>query len=282
VTLRRLHRRVADWKAAWGQRRFTRQVGRWSSADLAARVEELRPWHYQFDLADVRTPISQSKFLNRHRQRHDYFFNPLVTLHGGSLAGQRVLDLGCNAGFWSLAAARAGCDFVLGLDGRANHLRQGELVFAANRVPPQLYRFIERDVFGRGFEDLGTYEIVLCLGLLYHVNKPVELFERIAAVNTDTLLVDTQLSTGAGAALEIRREDPEHPLHALRSDLIFVPTRDAVIELLRSAGYAGVVLRPAFDDYEGAEDFRDGTRRAFLCRRDGPLAVRSDLIELSF
>ena len=34
------------------------------------------------------------------------------------LKGKRVLDLGCNAGFWSLNAAEAGADFVLGVDGR--------------------------------------------------------------------------------------------------------------------------------------------------------------------
>ena len=34
----------------------------------------------------------------------------------GSLKGLRVLGLGCNAGWWSLKAIEAGCDFVAGID----------------------------------------------------------------------------------------------------------------------------------------------------------------------
>jgi ribosomal protein L11 methylase PrmA len=40
-----------------------------------------------------------------------------------------VLDLGCNAGFWSLAAIDAGADLVVGIDGRQMHIDQANLVF---------------------------------------------------------------------------------------------------------------------------------------------------------
>jgi len=54
---------------------------------------------------------------------------PLSELYGGSLKGKRVLDLGCNAGFWSLDALERGADFVLGLDGRRMHIDQANFVF---------------------------------------------------------------------------------------------------------------------------------------------------------
>ncbi len=78
--------------------------------------------HYRFDLASNPTPIPNENWAIRHPQRKRYFFDPLVDLLGGSLKGQRVVDLGCNAGFWSLCAVQSGCDFVQGIDGRQMHV----------------------------------------------------------------------------------------------------------------------------------------------------------------
>lgn len=79
---------------------------------LRERVAIFPRWHYEFDLNGVRTPIFNHRHVNRHEQRKNYFFRPLVRLCGGSLSGKRVLDLGCNAGFWSLMAIEAGADYV--------------------------------------------------------------------------------------------------------------------------------------------------------------------------
>ena len=117
---------------------------------LRGRVASFPRWHYEFDLNGVRTPIFDRALVNRHAQRKEYFFAPLVRLCGGSLAGKRVLDLGCNAGFWSLAAIEAGAEFVLGIDGRQMHIDQANLVFGAKGVDPARYRFGTSDIFRTG------------------------------------------------------------------------------------------------------------------------------------
>lgn len=116
-------------------------------------------WHYEFDLDGVRTPIADPTRINRHKQRKAYFFQPLVEACGGSLAGKRVLDLGCNAGFWSLAAIEAGADFVLGLDGRVMHIEQARLVFAEKRIDPRRYCFAEADFFEFDFAGAGLLAV---------------------------------------------------------------------------------------------------------------------------
>jgi 2-polyprenyl-3-methyl-5-hydroxy-6-metoxy-1,4-benzoquinol methylase len=117
------------------------------SERLRERVNSFPRWHYEFDLNGVRTPIFNRAHVNRNTQRKNYFFAPLVRLCGGSLVGKRVLDLGCNAGFWSLAAIEAGADFVLGIDGRQMHIDQANLVFDAKGVDPNRYRFQLCDIF---------------------------------------------------------------------------------------------------------------------------------------
>src|SRR5437763_3352198 len=132
------------------------------TADLAERIAAFAQWHYEFDLYGHKTPIYDRCLINRHRQRRDYLWPPLLRLCGGSLRGKRVLDLGCNAGFWSLAAIEAGCDFVLGIDGRAMHVEQAELVFDAHGIDRDRYAFRHANVFDVAGADLGTFDVVLC------------------------------------------------------------------------------------------------------------------------
>src|SRR5262249_29992354 len=142
-------------------------------SDLLATIHRFPRWHYQFDLQGHKTPIADTNNINRHEQRKNYFFQPMVELLGGSLEGKRVLDLGCNSGFWSLCAVENGCDYVLGIDGRETYIEQARFVFEAKGVDPRRYDFRCANVFEVEPEDLGTFDIVLCLGVLYHVSKHI-------------------------------------------------------------------------------------------------------------
>ena len=234
---------------------------------IAERVNAFERWHYRFELNGVTTPIFDQDHVNRHAQRARYFFDPLVELCGGSLSGLRVLDLGCNAGYWSLLSIHHGCDFVLGIDGRQMHIDQANLVFQVNEVDPARYRFTAGNVFHVDVAALGGFDVVLCLGLLYHVNKPVELFQRIAQVNTDIVVVDTALSAAVDSSFAVLYEDSDEPRHTVEPGFVLHPSRLAVLDLARVHGYESLVLRPAMTDYTGAEDYRLGQRRAFICTK---------------
>lgn len=241
--------------------------------EIARRINGFARWHYQFDLAGQLTPIADTSHINRHAQRKRYFFEPLVNAFGGSLRGKRVLDLACNAGFWSLAAIEAGADFVFGLEGRQMHVDQANFVFEVNNVDPKRYRFMTGDIFKTDFTTLGTFDVVLCLGLLYHVSKPVELLEKIVQVNTDVLLIDSSLSLLPGASFELRRDPLDDPRNAIDYETVMVPTRKAVLNLISQFGYRGIVLKPQFSDYTGSAEYRLRSRRAFLCARSTDLST---------
>jgi tRNA (mo5U34)-methyltransferase len=234
---------------------------------LRERIARFPRWHYRFDLDGVRTPIANRRHANRHRQRRDYFFSPLVRLCGGSLAGKRVLDIGCNAGFWSLAAIEAGADHVFGIDGRQMHVDQAELVFESKGVEPSRYRFAVSDVFALDLRD-EPFDIVLCLGLLYHVSRPFELIERIAQWNSDLLVIDTTLATKvAGPYFRLTNQNLGDPRSAVDRALALRPTSEAVATLVEHYGYQCAMLRPQFSNWAGSARYRKGTRRAFICAK---------------
>jgi len=234
---------------------------------LRDRINQFPVWHYEFDLRGVRTPIRDTGDVNRHQQRRRYFFDQLVALCGGSLEGKRVLDLGCNAGFWSLLAAQAGCDFVLGVDGRQMHVDQANLVFEANEIDPDRYSFVRSDLYQADLESYGPFDVVLCLGLLYHVSKPVELFEKISRVNTDILVIDTELTPVPGRWIRVRKEPIDVARAAVDYEIVFCPNREVVLDFARQFGYSAIVLKPNITDYSGMIDYEIGRRRAFMCAK---------------
>lgn len=238
-------------------------------SDLANTVHQPPKLGYPFDFPEGSRQAVPAHIENRTTQRMRYFFHPLVDLCGGDLKGRRVLDLACNAGWWSLAAIRAGADYVYGVDGRATHVEKANDVFSTYGVEPHRYRFETRNVFE--VDDAGEFDIVLCLGLLYHVAKPFELFERISGWNRDLLVVDTAVNRYPGSLVELHHENTTDSANAVDHQLVVSPSKRAVVEMGNELGYHVATLRPRFTSWLGCGDYRNGTRRAFICAKRTPL-----------
>src|SRR3989442_1748402 len=105
-----------------------------------------------------------------------------------------------------------------------------------------------------------------------HLNDPVELLEKIVQVNTDVLVIDTSLSLLPGSSFELLREALDDPRNAVDYEVVMVPTRRAVLDLIDQFGYEGAVLKPRFGDYTGSQDYRLRRRRAFICSQHSGLS----------
>ena len=253
--------------------------------EIRQKIASFQGWHYQFDLKGNLTHIRKKSRVNRHEQRKKYFFDPLVQLFGGSLAGKRVLDLACNAGFWSLCAVRAGCDYVLGIEGRQMHVDQANFVFEVKEVEKDRYDFVVGDIFETDLRQFGTFDVVLCLGLMYHISKHMNLMEKISEINDDVLVIDTTLSGARGSFLEVQRQDPDSFMSAVDRGLAMKPTKQAVRDLVEEFGYSVVTLEPDFrnaegePDWRGSGDFQKGSRRAFICAKKTDLSYLPAKVE---
>jgi tRNA (mo5U34)-methyltransferase len=235
------------------------------------RIDAFGVWHYRFELpGGVSTPIYRADYVNRHVQRRRTFFEPLVKICGGSLSGRRVLDLGCNAGYWALCAIEAGADFVLGVDGRQMHIDQAQLVFDAKGVEETRYRFERGNIFEHPIRE--RFDVVLCLGLMYHIAKPVEIFEVMAGTGAELLLIDTTVSLVPWSLFRVAHEESlDNPRNAVDYELLLIPTRHAIFDLARQFGYETVALALDVSDYTGMDDYRSMQRAAFICSKGPPL-----------
>ncbi|MBU2810437.1 DUF1698 domain-containing protein [Acidithiobacillus thiooxidans] len=236
---------------------------------LVERIQNLKPWHYAFSFHDgITTPVRDPDWINRHLQRAAYFFDPLVAQHAELFAGARVLDLGCNAGFWTLRALAAGAREVVAVDARPHHLEQLKLVLDENGIAPERYLAVEGNIFDLDYSALGEFDVVLCLGLLYHVAKPFELLEKIATLQPRCLLIDTKISRSREAILEVLPEPLDDPRMAADWGVVMVPSATALSQMLQVLGFRVESKTPEFSDWTGAGDYRDGDRQAFWCWRD--------------
>jgi len=110
--------------------------------------------------------------------------------------GLRVLDLGCGEGLFAIEAACHGAD-VLAVDGRAQRMARGREL--AGELSLGNLRFVQADVRTFAFEEEGPFDVVLLLGLLYHLDAPdlFHVMRRVAGATLRTLVIETHLAPEA-------------------------------------------------------------------------------------
>src|SRR5690242_3676365 len=103
--------------------------------EIERRVEELGEWFHNLDLGGVKT--APRHFLG------DYpsvVWGAIASALPPRLDGKTVLDVGCNAGFFSLEMKRRGAARVLGIDSDERYLAQARLASEVSGLDIELAR----------------------------------------------------------------------------------------------------------------------------------------------
>jgi tRNA (mo5U34)-methyltransferase len=157
--------------------------GPMSSHDLEARVAAIR-WYHTIDLGNgvITHGIDDSRLRLARVQLPD------------SLQGLSVLDIGAWDGFFSFECERRGASRVVAADYFSWHgsgwgTKAGFTL--AREVLGSRVEDIDIDVMDLSPERLGTFDLVLFLGVLYHLRHPFLALERVAAVTAERLILET-------------------------------------------------------------------------------------------
>lgn len=112
------------------------------------------------------------------------------------LKGRSVLDIGAWNGFFSFESERRGADRVVALDsycwgGEGPGTKEGfDLV---KRVLGSSVEELEMDLMDLDPGKVGQFDLVLFLGVLYHMRHPLLSLERVAAVTRGQLILETHV-----------------------------------------------------------------------------------------
>lgn len=228
-----------------------------NTTQIAQRVEGLGPWFHNLDLNGIRT--APGHFLGDYPADKLARFSHLVP---GDLTGKTVLDIGCNAGFYSFEMRRRGAARVLGIDMDARYLAQARL--AAEVLGEDGVEFRQMGVY-----DVATlgerFDLVIFMGVLYHLRHPLLALDLIREHVAGDLMLFQTLTRGPDTVAEPAEDydfsedaqfhQPDWPRMAFierkwAHDWTnwWVPNRAGVEAMLRASGFA-VEAGPADEVY---------------------------------
>jgi tRNA (mo5U34)-methyltransferase len=160
--------------------------------ELARRVASFPFWYHRIELpGGVVTPG----------------VNPLAASRYGvpqDLTGKRVLDVGAWDGYWSFEALKRGAREVVAIDDFSDYMgllkpedrkawQTFDLCREAFDFPEERCRRIEMTVYDVSPSHLGTFDVVFFFGALYHLRHPLLALDRLAAICTGQIFVESAI-----------------------------------------------------------------------------------------
>lgn len=203
----------------------------------------------------------------------EHLKHELNSLQLPELRGKSVLDIGAWDGFFSFEAERRGAKRVLALDHYVwsldlpEHFKYWKESEEQGTVPEQYHKTpnwqpselpgkraydiahralnskvetLVADFMEMELNEIGTFDVVLYLGVLYHMENPLEALKRVAAVTGEVVIIETEAVVFPGYEhLAVCEFFESNELHGDVSNW-WAPNEKALIGLCRAAGFKRV------------------------------------------
>jgi hypothetical protein len=233
-----------------------------------------KTWFYPFRLPDGQvTPTYDGGALDAiHATRLAMLRSAVHATFGESIADRSVIDIACHQGWFSTKLAEMGAQDVLAVDARAEHVADATLIRDALGL--RNLRVAQSDVHALTPEAFGTFDIVLMLGLIYHLENPVGALRVARSLTKRLCLVETQIVPGMTGMVDygsyrfvrplkgsfgiVDETEETHGPEASTTGICLVPSLDALFWILRKVGFSRVELLPPPED--AYEQLRYGKR----------------------
>jgi tRNA (mo5U34)-methyltransferase len=224
------------------------------------RVRALGEWFHNINLRGVQT--APDHFLGDYPSiKWRTFAHALPA----DLSGRSVLDVGCNAGFYAIEMKKRGAARVVGVDSDERYLAQARFAAEVAETDIEFHKLSVYELPALG----ERFDIVLFMGVLYHLRHPLLALDILHEHVVDDMLVFQSMLRGSSQTRQIARdyefseeaqfEAPGYPLmyfveHKYAHDPTnwWIPNRACAEAMLRSSGFE--IL-----DHPEAE--------VFICRR---------------
>lgn len=213
--------------------------------DMSDRIAELGPWFHNLRIDGIETapdhPLGDYPSFKWEGFRHAV---------PEDLTGRSVLDIGCNAGFYSIQMARRGAARVVGIDSEPRYLAQAEFAAEAAGLDIELRQMSVYDVARLG----ERFDLVIFMGVLYHLRHPLLALDLLWEHAVKDLMLFQSMQRGSDEPIDAAPDydfDDESPfaradwprLHFVEKRYAqdptnwFIPNRAAAEAMLRSAGF---------------------------------------------
>lgn len=213
---------------------------------LNHQIEALGPWFHNLHLPDGQQ-TAPDHFLGDFPQ---FKWQEIAPFIPSNLQGMSVLDIGCNAGFYSLELAKRGAQ-VTAIDIDKHYLRQARWAAETLELQDKI-EFHQATVYDLAHSPQ-RYDIVWFMGVFYHLRYPLLALDIVRRCCKGKMIFQTMTTPGeevfpAQANYQLHERhvlnEPGWPKMALIEHRIaddptnwWSPNHAAVEALLRSAGF---------------------------------------------
>ena len=179
----------------------------------SSQVEEMlaipaTSWFTSFEFRNSSSPVHPNHALAVNNEMKQTMVSDWIV---ESVKGKRVLDLFSANGGFSLIAALAGAKEVVGVEYSEERIQCAEFVLST--IKPNLdaeIQFIQGDVYDIGELFDEPFDVVLCLGGLYHIADPAHVLRKIRSLTKERMIMQTSQVLPLPmnrARFVVRRED---------------------------------------------------------------------------
>jgi tRNA (mo5U34)-methyltransferase len=213
---------------------------------LQEQIEALGPWFHNLRIHGVHT--APTHFLGDYPEIKFAAFRNAIP---ADLTGKTVLDIGCNAGFYSLEMKRRGASRVVGIDSDERYLNQARFAAGVLGADIEFRRLPVWDVALLGEK----FDLVIFMGVLYHLRHPLLALDLIHEHVARDLMLFQSMQRGSRDIVSIHRdydfnepapfEEPGYPkMHFIEQSYShdetnwWIPNRACVEAMLRSSGFS--------------------------------------------
>ncbi len=185
----------------------------------------------------------------------------LVSSHGFKTA----LDVGCGVGYFSRHLANLDLE-VVATDGRSENISE------ARRRHPQV-KFVVENIESSAVKKLGTFDLVICFGVLYHLENPFKAIRNLYSLTEGVLVVESVVVPGVSliASLLEEAECEDQSLNRVA----LVPSESCLVKMLYCSGFTYVYatrMLPDHEDFQGTRGYR--RKRTILVAAKAPIETR--------
>lgn len=177
--------------------------------EIRRLVDGYGAWYHQIEVSPgIVTPGSHDS--------HDELAQLDLMELPKDLSGRRVLDLGCRDGFFSFEMESRGAEVVAIDYAPETHTGFG----TASKILRSNTPYLVRNVYDLDPDEYGLFDVVLFLGLLYHLRNPLAALDRIRSVTKPGgfLFLETQLAKDVTIIDQDAPLWEFHPRDSLRGD----------------------------------------------------------------
>jgi tRNA (mo5U34)-methyltransferase len=216
-----------------------------TTQQIQENVVRLGKWFHNIDLNGVKT--APDHFLGDYPNfKYQNFANAIPQ----DLTGKTVLDVGCNAGFYSIEMKKRGAERVVGIDSDERYLAQAK--FAAETLGFDI-EFRNMSVYE--VAELGEkFDVVIFMGVLYHLRHPLLALDLLYENVVGDIFIFQSMQRGGKEVEEVKPDydfsetdifmSPNFPqMYFIEKNYSqdptnwWVPNRAAAEAMLRSAGF---------------------------------------------